>query len=131
MDYSIKNLHDVEDSAPKFGFAEVQEARFAREDLGAESIGLAFHTVKPNARQGTPHRHEQAEEIYVVLSGTGRVKLDGDVREIKPMDAIRVAPAVARGFEADADGLELLAFGPRHAGDGEIVGEDFWSEKAD
>jgi mannose-6-phosphate isomerase-like protein (cupin superfamily) len=127
MDYSIKNLREVEDVAPRFGFSEVQEARFAREDLGAETIGLAFHVVKPSSRQAFAHRHEQAEEIYVVLSGTGRIKLDGEVREIKPMDAIRVAPPVARAFEADADGLELLAFGARHAGDGEVLREDFWA----
>jgi mannose-6-phosphate isomerase-like protein (cupin superfamily) len=130
MDYSIKNLREVEDVAPRFGFSEVQEARFAREDLGAETIGLAFHVVKPNCRQAFAHRHQQAEEVYVVLSGHGRMKLDDDVVPIRPMDAIRVAPPVARAFEADAEGLELLVFGPRHAGDGEILREDFWSGPA-
>lgn len=128
MSYSIRNLREVNDVAPKFGFDEVQEARFAREDLDAETIGLAFHRVKPGRRQAFAHRHEQAEEIYVVLSGNGRVKLDADVREIGPMDAIRIAPPVARAFEAGADGLELLVFGPRHAGDGEVLREDFWAE---
>jgi mannose-6-phosphate isomerase-like protein (cupin superfamily) len=131
MDYSIKNLREVEDIAPRFGFDEVQEARFPREDLQSETIGLALHIVKPSCRQAFAHRHKQAEEIYVVLSGTGRVKLDGDVREIKPMDAIRIAPPVARAFEAGADGLELLAFGPRHAGDGEVLREDFWARAPD
>ena len=128
MEYSIKNLREVTDVAPRFGFDEVQESRFAREDLASETIGLAFHVVKPNARQAFAHRHEQAEEIYVVLSGSGRIKLDGDVREINQLDAIRVAPPVARAFEAGGDGLELLVFGPRHAGDGEILREDFWVE---
>jgi len=127
MDYAIKNLREVEDAAPRFGFSEVQEARFARRDLAAETIGLAFHIVKPNCRQAFAHRHEQAEEIYVVLSGTGRVKLDADIRDIRPMHAIRVAPAVARAFAADADGLELLVFGPRHESDGEVLREDFWA----
>ena len=66
MDYSIKNLRDVEDQAPKFGFSDVQEARFAREDWNLRSIGLAFHRVKAGKRQGFAHRHENAEEIYVV-----------------------------------------------------------------
>ena len=127
MEYSIKNLREVDDVASRFGFSEVQEARFARKDLGSETIGLAFHIVKPNCRQAFAHRHEQAEEIYVVLSGTGRVKLDDDVREIRPMDAIRVAPPVARAFAADAEGLELLVFGPRHESDGEVLREDFWA----
>src|SRR5438105_15826493 len=113
MDNSLKSLGQVEDVALKFGFDEVQERRIVREDLDSVTIGLAFHVVKPNCRQAFAHRHEQAEEIYVVISGRGRIKLDDDVREIGPMDAIRVAPPVARAFEADGDGLELLAFGPR------------------
>ena len=126
MSYTIRNLHDVEDSAPKFGFSETQEARFPREDLGAETIGLAYHVVRPGKRQAFAHRHHDAEEVYVVLSGAGRLKLDDDVVEIRTMDAIRVAPQVARSFEAESDGLALLAFGPRHEGDGEMV-PDFWS----
>jgi mannose-6-phosphate isomerase-like protein (cupin superfamily) len=128
VDYSIKNLRDVEDSAPRFGFAEVQEARFAREDLDAETIGLAFHLVKPNCRQAFAHRHEHAEEIYVVLSGRGRVKLDDEIHELGPMDAVRIAPPIGRAFEAGPEGLELLAFGPRHAGDGEVIRADFWAD---
>jgi mannose-6-phosphate isomerase-like protein (cupin superfamily) len=127
MNYVIKNLREVEDQAPKFGFSEVQEARFPREDLNAQTIGLAFHRVKAGQRQAFAHRHENAEEVYVILSGTGRIKLDNEVHEVAPLDAIRVAPQVARAFEADPrENLELLAFGPRHAGDGEILRDDFW-----
>ena len=128
MDYAIKNLRDVEDVAPKFGFSEVQEARFPREDLDAETVGLAFHRVKAGKRQAFAHRHQNAEEIYVILAGTGRIKLGDEVKEIGPLDAIRVAPTVARAFEADPQAtLELLVFGPRHAGDGEIIREEFWN----
>jgi mannose-6-phosphate isomerase-like protein (cupin superfamily) len=127
VDYTVRNLREVEDMAPKFGFAEVQEARFPREDLDSETIGLAFHVVKPGRKQAFAHRHEQAEEIYLVLSGGGRMKLDDEVVEISAMDAIRVAPNIARAFEAGPEGLEILAFGPRHAGDGEILrDESFW-----
>lgn len=129
MDYAIKNLREVEDVAPKFGFSEVQEARFPREDLSAETIGLAFHRVKAGKRQAFAHRHHQAEEIYVILTGTGRIKLGDEVKEIGPLDAIRVAPNVARAFEADPqENLELLVFGPRHAGDGEVISEGFWEQ---
>jgi mannose-6-phosphate isomerase-like protein (cupin superfamily) len=130
VDYTVKNLRDVEDQAPKFGFSEVQEARFPREDLQSETIGLAFHLVRPGCQQAFAHRHENAEEIYVVVSGNGRVKLDDDVVEVSAMDAIRVAPNVARAFAAGPDGLEILAFGPRHAGDGEVLrDESFWAER--
>jgi mannose-6-phosphate isomerase-like protein (cupin superfamily) len=127
MDYAIKNLREISDVAPRFGFEAVQEARFAREDLGSETIGLAFHIVKPECRQAFAHRHDQAEEIYVVLSGRGRLKLDDDIVDVGPMDAIRIAPPVARAFEAGPAGLELLVFGPRHAGDGEVLKVDFWA----
>lgn len=130
MSYTIKNLHDVQDIAPKFGFSEVQEARFPREELDAQTIGLAFHVVKPGRRQAFAHRHDKAEEVYVVLSGSGRVKLDERIEELRPLDALRVSPEVARAFEAGPDGLQLLVFGPRHAGDGEIMREDFWADAA-
>ena len=123
MSYTIKNLNDVEDKAPSFGFADKQEARFAHGDLQAEATGLSLLRVKPGQRQAFAHRHDDAEEIYVVISGTGRVKLDDSVEEIKPLDAIRVAPKVARQFEADDEGLDLLAVGPRHDGDGELIQE--------
>jgi mannose-6-phosphate isomerase-like protein (cupin superfamily) len=127
MSYSIRNLREVEDMAPRFGYEERQEARFAWRDLDAEATGLAYFVVKPGKRQPFAHRHEQAEEIYVVLRGSGRIKLDDDVRDIREMDAIRIAPGVTRGLEADAEGLEILAFGPHHEGDGELVGDaEFW-----
>jgi mannose-6-phosphate isomerase-like protein (cupin superfamily) len=127
MSYTIKNLREVEDSAPKFGFEAVQEAHFAHRDLDAQDTGFSYHVVKPNCRQGFAHRHEAAEEVYVVLSGSGRMNLDGEVVEIERLDAIRVAPPVTRTFEAGSEGLELLAFGPHHEGDGEILKEDVWS----
>ena len=126
MSYTIKNLREVEDVAPKFGFDSVQEARFCFRDLDAKDTGMAYHRVKPGQR-GLAHRHDNAEEIYVVLAGSGRVKLDDEIAEIGPLDAIRVAPQVVRAFEAGPDGLELLAFGPRHEGDGEILREDVWA----
>jgi mannose-6-phosphate isomerase-like protein (cupin superfamily) len=126
-DFSIKNLREVEDMASKYGYSETQEARFAREDLGAEDTGLAYHVVRPGRRQAFGHRHHDAEEVNVVLSGTGRVRLDDEVIEIGPMDAIRVAPHVARAFEAGPDGLEVIVFGPHHAGDAEMV-PDFWDD---
>jgi mannose-6-phosphate isomerase-like protein (cupin superfamily) len=125
--YTIKNLLEVTDSALQGGFSETQEARFARGPLEARDTGLAHQVVKAGKRQAFAHRHGQAEEIYVVLSGRGRVKLDAEVREIEPLDAIRVSPEVTRAFEAAPDGpLELLVFGPHHDKDGEIVREEFW-----
>jgi len=119
--YTKKNLQDVEDGAPGFGIGELQEARFPAPELGCETTGFAFHRVHPGKRQGFAHRHDAAEEVHVVLRGSGAVHLDGERVELAPLDALRIAPEVTRSFEAGPDGLEYLVFGPRHAGDGEIV----------
>lgn len=125
--YTLKKLTDVEDSAAKFGIGEIQEARFANDDLEAEHTGLSHHRLRSGKRQGFAHKHENAEEVYVVLAGSGRVKLDDEIVEIEPLDAIRVAPGVIRQFEAGSDGIELLAVGPRHEGDGELI-QDWWTD---
>ncbi|MDO8209982.1 cupin domain-containing protein [Conexibacter sp. CPCC 206217] len=125
-DYTRVNLLDVEDAAAKHGFGETGAARFPAGDLHAERTGLSLHSLLPGRRQSFGHRHRDAEEVYVVLAGSGRAKLDEQVVELKRLDAIRVAPPVARCFEADDDGLELLALGARHQGDGEIL-PGWWS----
>ena len=124
MDYTIKNLREVEDMAAAQGFGEVMEARFAHADLGAERTGISLQRVKPGKKQAFAHRHNEMEEVYVVISGRGRVKLDDRVEDVGPLDAIRVGPSVTRAFEAGEEGLEILAFSPRAQGDAEIV-EDF------
>ena len=127
MSYTIRNLREVEDLAAKHGFGEVQEARFPRGDLEASATGVAYLILRPGRRQPFAHRHDEAEEIYVVLAGTGRIKLDDEIIDIGPLDSIRMAPGVTRMLEAGDDGLEVLAFGPRHEDDAEIV-QEFWPE---
>lgn len=125
--YTMKNLMDVEDRAPGSGLGEVQQARFAAKDLEAKQVGVAHQRIRPNTRQPFGHRHEQAEEVYVVLAGSGRVKLGDAIEEVKPLDALRVAANVTRAFEAGPDGLDLLAFGQHHEGDGEII-QGWWTD---
>jgi len=119
-------LDDIEDAAPANGFDDRWEARVARTALGAEQTGVAHFRLHAGKRSPFSHRHTRAEEVYVILRGNGKVKLDDEVFDVHPLDAIRVAPEVARAFEAGPDGLEFLAFGPHHAGDGEPV-EDQWT----
>jgi mannose-6-phosphate isomerase-like protein (cupin superfamily) len=121
------NLSDVEDAALANGLGHRWEARVAREDLGAEATGLTHFRLRPGKRSPFMHRHQRAEEVYVILAGSGRVKLDDEVFDVAVLDAIRVAPAVARAFEAGPEGLEFIAFGPHVDNDGDPV-EDSWVE---
>ena len=128
--YTHVNLADVEDAAPAGGFGdrwEARVARVARVDLEAEQTGVTHFRLRPGKRSPFAHRHARAEEVYVILAGTGRVKLDDEITDIRMLDAIRIAPDVVRAFEAGPDGLEFLVFGPHYESDGEQV-DDAWVE---
>jgi mannose-6-phosphate isomerase-like protein (cupin superfamily) len=119
--FTHKKLTDVKDSAPQFGYDDAMEARFAREDLDAEQTGISHHRIKAGQRQGFGHRHDEDEEIYVILRGSGLMKLGDEVIEVEELDAIRISPEVMRALEAGDDGLEYVAFGTHREGDGEVV----------
>ena len=125
--FTHKNVKEVHDSAPDFGFGEHGEMRFAAGDVDAERTGFTYQRLNPDVHSPVGHRHEEAEEVYFVISGSGRMRLDDVVIEIGALDSIRVAPGVWRGFAAGPDGLEVLAFGARHEGDGELDME-WWTE---
>jgi mannose-6-phosphate isomerase-like protein (cupin superfamily) len=120
-DFTIKNLKDVDDLAA--GRAEDMEARMARSALQAEQVGVSYFRFGAGTRAPYGHHHNVQEEVYVVTAGSGRIKLDDEILDVKRWDVVRVAPAVIRGFEGGPDGLELIAVGgPRpEEGDGEMV----------
>jgi mannose-6-phosphate isomerase-like protein (cupin superfamily) len=124
-DFTHLNLDQVEDAAPGNGFGERWEARVARTDLGAERTGVTHFRLRPGKRSPFTHRHREAEEVYVVISGSGSVKLGEEIRPVRPLDAIRIAPAVPRAFEAGPEGLELICCGAHHESDGEPVDDDW------
>lgn len=128
--FTHTNFADVDDSAQAFGMGDIQEAHFATKPLGCEQTGIALHRVKAGKQSPTAHRHREQEELYVVLSGSGRAKLDEEYVDLSPLDVLRVDADVVRGFEGGPQGLEYLAFGaPVVDGDqrdqGEII-EDHW-----
>lgn len=123
--FTIGNLDEMEDLAAKRRPDGPQQVRLAGGDLELSQCGMAHHRLKPDRRQLFGHKHDRAEEVYVVIAGSGRVKLDDEIREIGHLDAVRVGPEVTRSFEAGPDGLEFLAFGASYPGDGEIV-RDWW-----
>src|SRR3954447_13168468 len=120
-DYTIKNLKEVDDVAA--GRAPGVEARMARSALESSQLGVSYFRYESNTRTPHGHRHEVQEEAYVVVSGSGRVKLDDEILDVKQWDVVRVAPKTARGFEAGPDGLELIAIGGSRPeeGDGELL----------
>jgi quercetin dioxygenase-like cupin family protein len=110
-DFTRLNLMDVEDMAPRFGMAPQAEGRFARDALGLEQCGLTLFRFAPGFRLPFGHRHGEQEEVYVVLEGSMRIKVEDEVVELGPLDALRVPGPLARGMEAGPEGVRLLAFG--------------------
>jgi quercetin dioxygenase-like cupin family protein len=129
MGYTLKNLKDVEDAAPKFGMAPDVEARFARRPLECEQLAISYQRLAPNARMPFGHKHAAQEEIYVVLDGSARVKLEDDVVELSKLDALRVDPQTMRAFEAGSEGAVFLALGAPGSdqNDAEMV-QQWWSD---
>lgn len=115
-DYTIKNIKDIEDQAPNFGLSPDLEARFAREQLGLSELGLSYQRLAPNYRMPFGHKQRRQEEVYVLLSGSARLKLDDEVIDLKQWDLIRVTKEVTRNFEAGPDGVEFLAIGAPNTG---------------
>ena len=112
-DYTIVNLEEVENMAPEFGMPAGMDARFPRWVLGcAEGAGaVAVERLGPGVRVPFGHHHAEQEGIYVVAEGSGRIKLDDEVREVRQWDILRVGPATMRNWEAGPDGLTVVAFG--------------------
>jgi mannose-6-phosphate isomerase-like protein (cupin superfamily) len=129
-DYTKVNLKtDVDDQAPNFGLAPNLEARFARVPLGLEHSGVSYQRLAPNFRVPFGHKHKQQEEIYVVVSGSARMKLEDDVVDLAQWDAIRVPKDTMRNIEAGADGAEILAIGAPNTGPGDAdIAQEWWTD---
>ncbi len=125
--YTIKNLLELDDSAAGRG-GDIQ-ARFGRAHIDSEHLGVSYFWYGPGYRSPIAHRHREQEEAYVIVGGSGRVRLDDDIVELKKWDIVRVSPQVVRAFEGGNDGLELIAIGSDRpeGGDGERV-DDFWTD---
>lgn len=125
-DFTVKNILDIEDAS---GGKSPVEARLGRSHLDSEHLGISYFRYSPGFRAGFGHKHHEQEEAYVVTGGSGRMRLDDEIIELRKWDMIRVAPQVVRAFEGGPDGLELIAVGADRpeGGDGEKV-DDFWIE---
>jgi mannose-6-phosphate isomerase-like protein (cupin superfamily) len=125
--FTIKNLKEVEDLAAERGPG--LEARFARKHLDSEHLGVSYFRYAAGVRSPFGHSHREQEEVYVVIGGSGRIKLDDEIVPLGPWDVVRVAPEVVRGFEGGPEGLEFIAVGADRpeGGDG-VPAPDWWTE---
>jgi mannose-6-phosphate isomerase-like protein (cupin superfamily) len=128
-DWKIVNLLDVDNSAA--GRMDGLEVRMSRKDMESRDVGVSLFRYSPDVRNPMSHRHREQEEAYVIVSGSGRVRLDDDIQDVKQWDVIRVAPEVVRAFEAGPDGMDVVAVGgPKpEGGDGELT-ESPWPDAA-
>ncbi len=125
-EYTQVNLKEVEDQAPKFGLSPDLEFRMGRVPLDMENAGVSYIRMASNYRIPFGHTHKNQEEVYVVVAGSGRIKLGDEVRDLNEWDAVRVHKDTMRGFEAGADGLELIAIGAPNTGPGDANTEQGW-----
>jgi quercetin dioxygenase-like cupin family protein len=126
-DYAIVNLLEIDDTVE--GKVPGLEGRFGRKLLGSRDLGVSHWRYAPGTRNPVGHSHREQEEAYVVVAGSGRVLLDGEVREIRQWDVVRIAPAVVRAFASGPDGLELIAVGgPKPEGGDGMPTEVAWPD---
>src|SRR4029079_7035308 len=127
-EYTIVNLKEVEDQAPKWNLSPDLEARFARVALDAELVGLTYQRRAPHYTARGAHTHKTQEEVYLVWSGSVEVKLGDEIKQLGPWDAIRVHKDTPRGFRAGPEGVEMIAIGcPGGPGDAVNI-DDYWDE---
>jgi mannose-6-phosphate isomerase-like protein (cupin superfamily) len=122
--FTITNLKEIEDSAGEH--AQGLESRFGRKHLDSEHLGVSYFRYEPGYRLETGHSHREQEEVYVVVNGSGRMKLDDTIVELRRWDVVRVAPQTVRGFEGGPDGLEIIAVGSDRPEGGDGVHTPEW-----
>jgi uncharacterized cupin superfamily protein len=132
-DYTKQNLrHDVPDMAPRFGYAPDMEAHFARKPLGLANSGVSYYKIAPGFRVPFGHKHGEQEEVYVVISGSARIKAGDEIVELGELDAIRLPGATPRGMEAGPEGAQIVAFGaPNTENQDTEMLTDFWPLEED
>ena len=128
--YTKVNLkEDVEDQAPNFGLSPNLEARMARVALEMEHSGVSYQRLAPNFRMPFAHKHKNQEEVYILVSGSARAKVEDAIIDLKPWDALRVHKDTVRGFEAGPDGAEMIAIGAPNTGPGDAETiQDWWMD---
>src|SRR4051812_20141023 len=131
--FTLRNLKEgLEDVGANFDGSPDLEFRLATDALELEQSGLGYQRIPPGYRFPYGHTHKAQEEVYVVVRGSGRMKLDDEIVELKEWDAVRVPPGTWRGYEAGPDGLEIFVIGAPSLGEGrreDVEGRrDWWAD---
>ncbi len=130
-DYTKLNIEEVEDSALQFGLSPSLEARFGKKALGSRIVGVSRETLAPNFRVPFGHRHRDQEEVYFVLRGSGRIKIEDEILDLSQGDLVRIGPGVWRNTEAGPDGIEVLAVGAPVADENDAeIQQGWWADEA-
>ena len=129
-DYTHLNLKDdVDDQATNFGLSPNLEFRMARVPLEMENAGVSYLRIAPGFRMPFGHKHKNQEEVYVLVNGSAKIKIEDDVHELKQWDAVRLHKDTMRGFEAGPEGAEFIAIGAPNTGPGDAdMEQDWWSD---
>jgi uncharacterized cupin superfamily protein len=118
VSFTLTNLReDPVDVGSNFDGAPDLEFRLGGSALGLERSGLSYQRIPPGYRFPYGHTHREQEEVFVVVGGSGRFKLDDEIIEVTQLDAVRVSPGTWRGYEAGPEGMEILVFGAPHLGE--------------
>jgi mannose-6-phosphate isomerase-like protein (cupin superfamily) len=128
-----EQLHKDESQAGRGPGTQLRNARrhagaLARTPLEGKSLGLSLLTLGPGFRIPFAHKHAHQEEVYVVVRGSARIKVEDEIVDLGQWDAIRIDEDTLRAVEAGPEGVEYLAFGagddPR---DADLV-QDWWRD---
>jgi mannose-6-phosphate isomerase-like protein (cupin superfamily) len=133
MPFTLRNIReDLEDLGSNFDGAPDLEFRMASKALELEQSGLSYQRIPPDYRFPYGHTHKEQEEVYVVVGGSGRMKLDDEIVEVKEWDVVRVPPGTWRGYESGPEGLKILVFGAPNLGENpreDVEGQrDWWAD---
>lgn len=125
--FTVKNLKEVENQGVKFGIDENEiELRMAKDPLECEQCGISYLKLGKNYRVPWGHNHKTQEEVFILISGSARMKVEDEVIEMAPFTAVRVAREAMRGYEAGPEGAELLVIGAPRTGGGDADIEQGW-----
>lgn len=125
-DYTVVKVSDVDDQGPNMGHAPGMEIRFLRNDLGCENCGVSYMRLRPNYRQTYGHKHKVQEEIYLLVSGSARLKADDEIVELEAWTAVRTPNDTMRSIEAGPEGAEFVIVGAPNTGPGDGITEQGW-----